>query len=157
VHRACHGGRVVAGQRHPQVVGGAGGVAGEQHALERRLPLAEARLERLALPGEAGGLGTQAASVGLQPGERAVGLRDRALGGAQRVARFLARAFLFLELARERVDAAAQRLQILLARLAERVDEKEREERGEGALQALAFPWLATAARRRESSAGSPR
>jgi hypothetical protein len=157
VHRARHRGRIVAGQRHPQVVRRAGGVAGEQHALERRLALAKARFERLALLGEAGGFGAQAPALRLEPGERAVGLRDRALGGAQRVARFLARAFLFLELARERVDAAAQRLEILLARLAERIDEKEREERGEGALQALAFPWLATAARRRESSAGSPR
>jgi hypothetical protein len=83
-------------------------VARGKHAAGRRLPRGERALEGSAALGEGCGLGAQPEALGLQRGERAVRLRDRALRIAQGVARLLAGFFLFLQLLRERPDARAQ-------------------------------------------------
>lgn len=56
----------------------------------------------------------QFATFFLQAGQRAIGIRDRALRFAQRIARLRACGFLLIELGLERVDATAQLLKILL-------------------------------------------
>jgi len=56
-------------------------------------------------------------ALGHDAGQRAVGLRDGALGVAQRIARFAFRAFLALEVLLQRLDARAQRLQVFPPRL----------------------------------------
>jgi hypothetical protein len=60
--------------------------------------------------------GAQLAAFGLERGERAVGLRDRPLGVAQRVARLAAGALLAVELLVKRAQAAAQQLELFLPR-----------------------------------------
>jgi hypothetical protein len=63
-----------------------------------------------------------------QLAQRAIRGRDRALGLAQAVARLLADLFFLLQLARQRVDAAAKRLQIFFLACRDGVAAPEREE-----------------------------
>jgi hypothetical protein len=153
-----HVGGVLAGERDLQRVGRARGVARGEEAPERRLALLELRAERAPAHGEALELGLRGAALGLEQPQLAVGLRDRALGVAQRVARLAAAGFLLAQVVAQRVDAAAQRRQVLLAPALRRQRGRGREQGGEeGALQAFAFPWAETAATRRSISAASPR
>jgi hypothetical protein len=131
-------------------------VARGKHADDSRLPRGERALEGGAALGQGGGLAAQPAALGLQRGEGAVRLRDRALRIAQGVARLLAGCFLFLQLLRERADARAQGGKILFLR-------GMRRQRGDGEgeqdrpLQARAFPCADTAAMRFSISDASPR
>ena len=149
--------RIVAGKRRTQRVRRGERLARQQYALDRRLTLGERALESLALRRQAGGLDAQLPVLGLQRSEGAVRLRDRALGVAQRIARFAARCLLRLQLGLQRLDAAAQRLQVALVRgrlCRERgAGESERNE----ARQTLALPCAETAAMRRATSSASPR
>jgi hypothetical protein len=109
------------------------------------------------LHGQVGGFDAQLPVLGLQRGERAIGIRYGALGVAQGIARFAAGCLLRLQLGLQRLDAAAQRLQVALVRrrlCRERgAGESERNE----ARQTLALPCAETAAMRRASSSASPR
>ena len=104
-----------------------------------------------------GRFGAQPAAFGLQQGERAGSLGDRPLRAAQRIARFLARFLLALELAIQRLDAPAQRLQLFLpaCRLCRASGDGKRQEKGAG--QACTFPCADTAAMRLATSSASPR
>jgi len=134
-------------------------VARDEHALDRGLALRDQPLEGAPALGDARRLRAQPAPLGERARERAIGLGDRALGLAQGIARLAALGFLVLELALQRLDAAAQGLQLLLLggglRRRRRGGEGEPEE--ERADQTFAFPWAETAAMRRSTSAGSPR
>jgi hypothetical protein len=147
---------MLARQRNAQRVGRAAGVARGKHAADRRLPRGERALERPAALGERGGLPAQLAALGLQRGERAVRLRDRALRVAQGVARLLAGFFRLVQLLCERPDARAQGCEIVFLR---GVSRQCRERNGEeqSPLQARAFPCADTSAMRLSISAGSPR
>jgi hypothetical protein len=129
----------------------------EQHALDCRLPLGERFLQRLASRRKARAIGLQLPAFRLQCSERAIGIRDGALGFAQRIARFGARCFLLLELFRERADAAAQLVEISFTRGCECGKCRARSYEAERAYQALALPCAETAAMRRSISAASPR
>jgi hypothetical protein len=133
-------------------------VARDEHALDRGLALRDQPLEGAPALGDARRLRAQPAPLCERARERAVGLGDRALGLAQGIARLAALGFLVLELALQRLDAAAQGLQLLLlggGLRRRRGGEGEPEE--ERADQTFAFPWAETAAMRRSTSAGSPR
>lgn len=100
----------------------------------------------------------RAAALGLELAQRAVGFRDRALGAAQRIARLAAIGLLAAQLRPQRLDARAQRREVLLAARVRRRGGREREdERERPEDQAFAFPWAETAATRRSTSAASPR
>ena len=114
--------------------------------LERRAPLGEARR-----------LDAQRAALGLQGGERAIRLRNRAFRVAQRVARLTPLAFLRVELAAQALDAPAQLGEIALARRRLGGDGRAGDEDDERAGQTLALPWAETAATRRSTSAASPK
>jgi hypothetical protein len=150
-------GGVLARERDLQRVGRARGVARGEEAPERGLAPLELVAQRAVARGEALELGLRAAALCLQQPQLAVGLRDRALGVAQRVARLAAAGFLLAEIVAQRLDAAAQRRQVLLAaRMRGRARGDEQAE-DEAADQAFALPWALTAATRRSISAGSPR
>jgi hypothetical protein len=134
-------------------------VARGEQAPERGLLAREALAERAAERREARKLGLRRALLGLESAQRAGGLRNGALGVAQRVACFAPVGFLVAEPGLERLDPRAQRRQVLIAsrvRPAERTggDRKPDEER---APQARALPCAETAATRRSISAASPR
>jgi len=155
-----HVGGVVAGERDLQRIGRARGVARGEQAPERRLAPLELRAERAPARGEALELGPRGAPLGFQLPQLAVGLGDGALGVAQLVARLAAAGFLLAEVLAQGLDAIAQRRQVLLApalRRRRRGGRGGREQSGERALQAFAFPWAETAATRRSISAASPR
>ncbi|HUQ25728.1 MAG TPA: hypothetical protein VM140_08665 [Burkholderiales bacterium] len=152
---------IVAGKRHSQRFRRRRGGARREHALQGAALCGEPFLRLAAALADARRRRAQGALLGLQRREAAVRLRDGALGVAQRVARFAPRAFLFLQLFRQRVDARAQPRQLLLPRLRLRDADQESEaerwrERGKTA-QVLALPCAATAAMRFSISAGSPR
>ncbi len=135
-------------------------MAGEQHALDGALALGQRRLERAAALGEARRLGRQAALFRCKAGERAIGLRNGPLRGAQRVPGFLAGFLLLLQLLRQGVDARAQRLEVFFlagGKAIERSKSQDKKRELPQLLQALAFPWLATAAVRLAISSASPR
>jgi hypothetical protein len=157
LQRARDRSRVLAGERDAQAVGRAAGMAREQHALDRRLALGERRLERAPAFGVARRFAAQRALLGAERREAAIRLGDGALGGAQRVARFLARFFLFLELLVQRVDLCPQRLQVCFFCGGKGIEGEEEKRDDRDLSQAFAFPWLATAAVRCATSAGSPR
>jgi hypothetical protein len=154
VELARNGGGIVAGKRHPQRLGRRRGGAGDQHALQRRALRGEPLLRLAPALGDAQRRDAQAALLGGEAGEAPVGLRDGALRVPQRVARLAARAFLRLQLLRQRVDARAQLRQFLLPRLRLRDADQEKKERKN---QTFALPCAATAAMRFWISAGSPR
>src|SRR5204863_2288101 len=105
-------GRIVARERRAHDVGGAQSLAREEQPLHRALAAGDHALEPLAPLAEPRGLDAQLPAFGLQYRERAVGVRDGALGVAQRVARLAALAFLRLEVVAEPFDARAQLLEI---------------------------------------------
>jgi hypothetical protein len=110
------------------------------------LPRAEPRELRLRRP-----------ALAFEPAQPAVGIRYRALGVAQRVARLAPVRLLLAQAGLERFDARAQRLQVLLAsglRAGARAERKGDEERPD---QGFTLPWAETAATRRAISAASPR
>jgi hypothetical protein len=84
-----------------------------EHALDRRLPLGDGALEHAAALRDMLRLRAQPAPFGRRARELAVRVGDGALGVAQGVARFLARAFLLVELAVERLDPLPQVLELL--------------------------------------------
>jgi hypothetical protein len=128
-----------------------------QHAADRRLALGRQLLEGAAPLRVARALGAQVPALGLDAGQRAVGLRDGALGVAQGVARFAPGALLALELLLQRLDAPAQRLQVFPPRLRLNGERRAAEDQKKRADQAFALPWAATAAMRRAISSASPR
>ena len=151
---------MLAGERDLQRVGRARGVARGQQAPERGLLAREALAERAAERREARELGLRRAALGLESAQRAVGFRNGALGVAQRVARLAPVGLLVAEPGLQRLDARAQRGQVLLAAGLRGVPGGGRGERQRNearAPQALAFPWAETAATRRSISAASPR
>jgi len=150
-------GGVLPGERDLQRIGGARGVTRREQAPERRLAPPELRAERALARAEALELGLRAAALGLQLPQLAVGLRDGAFGVAQLVARLAAAGFLLAEVLAQRLDAGAQRREVLLAPALRRQRRGGREQGDEEALQAFAFPWAETAATRRSISAASPR
>src|SRR5437763_999057 len=102
-------------------------------------------------------LDAKRAALCLQGGERAICLRNSAFRVAQRVARLTPLAFLRVELAAQALDAPAQLGEIALARRRLGGDGRAGDEDDECAAQTLALPWAETAARRRSSSAASPK
>ena len=107
--------------------------------------------------GDASSLRTHLARFGGELCQGAVGVRDRALRLAQSVARLAARFFLFAQIAVQRFDAAAQRLQVFFLRCSPGCAGSDAGQKKGEAPQAFAFPWAATEARRRATSSGSPR
>jgi hypothetical protein len=150
-------GGIVPRERHTQRFRGTCGVTRHEHSRDRLLALGERALEAPALGGEIAGLGAHLGDLGFDALERAVRLRDGALGIAQRVARFPPGLFLALEIAAERLDAAAQRLQVLFFRRGGSGRGPQAERKKKDGPQALTFPCADTAATRRATSAGSPR
>jgi len=104
-------GGALARECHAQHVGRAGLLARGEQAADRRFLPGERALQRGASRRDPRRLLADLARLGLDPGERAVGLRDGALGVAQRIARLAARAFLALEVFLQLLDAGAQRLE----------------------------------------------
>ena len=102
-------------------------------------------------------LGAQVLALRLERGERAVGVRDRALGIAQRIARLALFAFLPLQFLLQRIDAGTKCLQIFLPWRALRGERGKREREKNGLPQALTLPCAETAAMRFATSSGSPR
>jgi hypothetical protein len=110
------------------------------------------------LPGrQARELRLRRAALGFQVAQRAIGIRDRALGVAQRVARLSPVGFLLAQARLERLDARAQRVQVLLAAGLRRGARGEGATEEERADQGLALPCAETAAARCATSAASPR
>jgi hypothetical protein len=156
VHRARDLRGIVPGERKAQRFRGRVGEARAEQALDRAPACRKRSFQRLALLADARGLPARGLALGLERRERAVRLRNGALGFAQRIARFLARCFLFLEPCGERFDAAPQRGEVLVASGSLR-DERGEEKKEEKKPQAFALPCPATAAMRRATSSGSPR
>src|SRR5436309_3393461 len=102
-------------------------------------------------------LGAQALALRLERGERAVGVGDRALGIAQRIARLALFAFPALQFLLQRIDAGTKRLQIFLPRRALRRERGKREREKVRPPQALTLPCADTAAMRFATSSASPR
>jgi hypothetical protein len=148
---------IVARKRGAHEIGRAGRLACHEQPLERPAALGEQPLELAAAPRDARRLGARARAVGGEPRQAAVRFRDRALGIAQRVARLAARGFLRFELALQRLDAAAQLLQLGFARRPDRRGRGEGERQSAEADQTLALPCADTAAVRRATSSASPR
>jgi hypothetical protein len=132
-------------------------VAGEEHALDRGALRGEPALEFGAPCGDARRFGRDLLAFGLQRGKRAVRLGDGALGSPQRVARFLAGFLLVAQLPVERFDARPQGFQVIVLARSESIDRNYGDQESASFCQAFAFPWLATAAMRFSTSAGSPR
>jgi hypothetical protein len=135
----------------------AGGVARGEHPSKRGLLAREARLEGLLPARQPRQLRLRRAALGLQVAQRAVGVRDRALGVAQRVARLAPIGFLLVEPGLERLDARAQRLQVLLAAGLRSGACGEGDAEEDCPDQGLALPCAETAATRRATSSASPR
>ncbi|TMI00338.1 MAG: hypothetical protein E6H43_11855 [Betaproteobacteria bacterium] len=157
MQRARESRGVIAGERHPQGVWPAAGVTGGEHALDAGLALGERALERAASLRDLRRLGAQALALRLERGERAVGVGDRALGIAQRIARLALFAFPALQFLLQRIDAGTQRLQIFLPRRALRGERGKREREKQRPPQALTLPCADTAAMRFATSSASPR
>jgi hypothetical protein len=117
----------------------------------------EARLERLLPARQPRQLCLRRAAFGFQVAQRAVGVRDGALRVAQRVARLAPVGFLLAEPGLERLDARAQRLQVLLAACLRSGTCGEGKAEEEYPDQGLALPCAETAATRRATSSASPR
>jgi hypothetical protein len=147
----------LARERDPQHVGRARRLARGEQAADRRFLRGEGAFQRGAPACDPRRLVANLARLRLDSGERAGGLRDGALGVAQRVARFAARAFLAIEVALQLPDALAQRFEVGLPRLPLRAGRREAQREQDEADQALAFPCAATAAMRFSISAWSPR
>ena len=80
------------------------------------MPLGERALEPAALIRDDLRFSPHLPRLRLEGGKRTVGRGNAALGVSQGVARFLSGVFLALQVARERVDALAQRLEIFFFR-----------------------------------------
>ncbi len=150
-------GGIVARQGDAQRIGRAARRGGDQHALDGRFSPRNLRGQGIALRGDARRLRAHALRFFAQLDERVVRRGDGALGCAQRVARFALRAFLLLQLAVERVDAPAQRLEVLFLGRAVGAAGGQRRRQEEEPAQTLTFPCAATEAVRRATSSGSPR
>jgi hypothetical protein len=148
---------VASGKRDAQGVRGSGGGRRDQDALDRRFPFRNLTNQQIALLADASGLGAHLARLGGEARQRPVGVGDRALGVAQRVARLALRAFLLLQVAVERLDAAAQRFQVFFLGRGHGRAGSESQQKKRDALQAFTFPCAATEATRRATSSGSPR
>jgi hypothetical protein len=135
----------------------AGGVARGEHPAKRGLLARETRLERLVPARQPRQLCLRRAALGLQVAQRAVGVRDRALRVAQRVARLALVGFLLAEPGLERLDTRAQRLQVFLAACVRSGTRGEGEAEEQRPDQGLALPCAETAATRRATSPASPR
>jgi len=116
VEAARYRGGVFAGERHAQRVGRAVRLLRGHHAAYRLLALGERAFQDCAPRGDRGRLAANFLSFRPKLCERAIRRRDRAFGGAQRIARLLADLLLLVELPGQRVDAAAQRFQVFLFR-----------------------------------------
>jgi hypothetical protein len=127
--------------------------ARREQAAERVLARLERALQLGAPRGKPADLGARLARLRLLRVQPAVGGGDRGFGGAQRVARLAPLGLAPFELAAQRVDARAQRGEILFARGALGRSGREQQRRDEDAFQVLAFPWAATAAKRFSMSA----
>jgi hypothetical protein len=148
--------RILAREGDAQRLGRAPRLARREHAADRRLALGKRALLRPAALSEGGGLRAHLPALGLKCRERAVRVRDGALGVAQRVARFPARFFLLLQLLRQRPDARPQCRQVFFFRgMSRRCGEGDGEE--ENPIQARAFPCADTAEMRFAISSASPR
>jgi hypothetical protein len=119
--------------------------------------LRERALQQPALLRDRKRLGAHLAALFFEQRERAVCLRDGALGGAQAITRLFARFLFALELPRERVDAAAQRFEILFFRCREGRGRPQGERKKKDSCQVFAFPCAETAAMRFATSFASPR
>src|SRR5258708_6931354 len=110
-------------------------------------------------PGSGGAprLEPQRPLFGLERGERTVRLRDRALGGAQRVARLAAGSFFFLQLLAQPFDSATKRLQVFFFCGRKRIQREKKQRKKRKSLQAFALSSLPTTARRLAISSPSPR
>jgi hypothetical protein len=128
-----------------------------EHPAERGLLSRDARLERFLPARQARQLRLRRAALGLQVAQRAVGVRDGALRVAQRVARLAPVGFLLAEPGLERLDARAQRFQVLLAACLRSGACGEGEAEEDCPDQGLALPCAETAATRRATSSASPR
>jgi hypothetical protein len=111
--------RILAGKRHAQRIRRAAGLARRQHAADRGLPLRQRALEQPPALGDRARLGAHLAALGFKQRKGSIGLRNRALGIAQGVARFAARVFFSVEFLTERFDAAPQRFEIFFLRRAQ--------------------------------------
>jgi hypothetical protein len=107
--------------------------------------------------GDPTGLGAHLARFAAEARERAVRVRDRALGIAQRIARLAGGGLLPFQLASDGVDAPAQRFEILFLTGAPGRDRSPGEKQENETLQTFAFPCAATEAARRAISSASPR
>jgi len=150
-------GGMLAGERDLERVRRARGMTRGEQPAERALLARQARLERAVLAREARQRRLRGTALSLQRAQRAVGFRDRALGIAQRVARLAPVGLLLAEPRAQRLDARAQRRQVLLAVRVRGQRRGEDQDGDQRALQARAFPWAETAATRRAISAASPR
>jgi hypothetical protein len=148
---------VLAGERDLERVGRARRVARGKDAAERCLLAGQARLERALARGEARELRLQCMPLRLERAQPPVGVGDGALGVAQRVARLAPLRLLLAQPGLERLDARAQRLQVLLAARSGGRAGAEQQREDERAPQAFAFPCAAVAATRRATSSASPR
>jgi len=153
--RNCRG--ILARQRHAQGVGRAARLARSEHAPERRLPLGERALKYAPPLRERRRLGAQRSAFSVEPGEGAVGLRDRALRIAQRVACFIARFLFLFQFLAQRFDAASKRLEVFVPGCCKSGSQPKSQEKEKNAAQALAFPCADTAAMRLATSPASPR
>jgi hypothetical protein len=106
---------------------------------------------------DAAGLGANLPRLGAETRERPVGVRDRALRIAQRIARLAGGGLFPFELARDGVDAPAQRSEVFFLTRTPRRPGDQPEQQKSNAFQTFAFPCAATEATRRATSAGSPR
>src|SRR5262249_52255586 len=131
VEAARDGGGVLAGKRRAQRVGRAVRLLRGQHACNRLLALGKRTLESRAARRDGGRLPAHFLSLRPQLRERAIGRRNRTLGLAQAVARFLADLFFFVQAAGQRFDGAAKRRQIFFLACRDGVAAPEREEKAD--------------------------
>jgi hypothetical protein len=131
VEAARHRRGIIAGERHAERVGRAVRLLGGEHAADRLLALGERALEQRAPRGDRGRLEAHLVSFRPKLAQRAVRRRDRALGFAQAVARLLADLLFLLQFPRQRLDAAAKRLQVFFVACRDGVAAPEREEKAD--------------------------
>jgi hypothetical protein len=132
--------RIFPRQGHAQGVGRAARLARRQHASDGRAPLGKRALEDASALRDERGFRPHGTVFRFEGGERAVQVGDGALRVAQRVARLPARLLGALELARQRVDAPAQGLEVFFLRRCPCGERAEAGKKDEEAPQAFAFP-----------------
>jgi hypothetical protein len=134
-----------------------GGSARGEQASQRRLPRRQRAFLLRALRSETGDRLARLAGAGLQRMQSPVGIGNRTLRVAQRIARFPLVGLPALEFAAQRFDARAQGGKVFLFGGGRRRARGERQDERRDPDQDLALPWAATAARRFSTSAASPR